>query len=75
MGMITEFVKLFYFGDTKMLVTIFIWMLALVVYFIPTICAAVERKKNTAAIFVLNFFLGWTGIGWIAALIWSACRD
>ena len=40
-------------------------------YFLPTIIALLRRSRSTAGIFVLNFFLGWTFIGWIAALIWS----
>ncbi|RMH85224.1 superinfection immunity protein [Pseudomonas sp. AOB-7] len=43
----------------------------LVIYFTPWIIAAGRSHPNTVAIFVLNLFLGWSGIGWIAALIWS----
>lgn len=32
-------------------------------------------KSNTFAILLLNFFLGWTFIGWIVALIWSVTSD
>jgi len=44
-------------------------------YFLPTIIAAAKSKRDTLAIFLLNFFLGWTFIGWIAALIWAAKHD
>jgi hypothetical protein len=40
-----------------------------VIYFIPSIVA--HNKRNFGAIFVLNLFLGWTGIGWLGALIWA----
>jgi len=40
-------------------------------YFLPTIIALVRQKRNTIAIFVLNFFLGWTFVGWVVALVWS----
>jgi hypothetical protein len=30
-----------------------------------------KNKKNSGAIFALNFLLGWTVIGWIGAFIWS----
>jgi hypothetical protein len=43
----------------------------LIPYFLPTIIALIRRSNSTAGIFVLNFFLGWTFIGWIAALVWS----
>jgi hypothetical protein len=39
-------------------------------FFLPTIIA-VSRNHNALAIFLLNFFLGWTVIGWFWALIWS----
>ena len=44
-------------------------------YFLPTIIALVRQKRNTIAIFVLNFFLGWTFIGWVAALVWSLATE
>ena len=47
----------------------------LAVYFIPTMIAIARRKRNTLAIFALNLFLGWSVIGWVAALIWSLASD
>jgi hypothetical protein len=44
-------------------------------YFIPTVIAFTSGKKDAKAIFVLNLFLGWTGIGWLIALIWSIMVD
>ncbi|MFZ0806798.1 MAG: superinfection immunity protein, partial [Candidatus Sulfotelmatobacter sp.] len=46
-----------------------------VMYFLPTIIAAIKSKRDTLAIFLLNFFLGWSVIGWIIALIWAAKSD
>ena len=46
--------------------------IAMSIYFLPGIIAGFRNHHNTAAILVLNFFLGWTGIGWIAAIVWSA---
>jgi len=46
-----------------------------VLYFLPTIIAAIKSKRDTLAIFLLNFFLGWSVIGWIIALIWAAKSD
>jgi len=45
------------------------------IYFLPAIVACFNKKKNACGIFVLNLFLGWTGIGWIIALVWSVCND
>jgi Superinfection immunity protein len=50
-------------------VTLGIWMS---IYFLPAIIAGFRNHHNTAAILVLNLFLGWTGLGWIASLVWSA---
>jgi len=41
------------------------------IYFLPTVSAAVRRKTNAGAIFALNLFLGWTLVGWVVALSWS----
>ena len=42
---------------------------AIVIYFLPTVVAF--HKKNCAAIFTLNLFLGWTFLGWVGALVWA----
>ena len=42
-------------------------------YFLPTIIA--RHKANALAIFVFNLFFGWSGIGWIAALVWACTSD
>ena len=42
------------------------------VYFAPSIIAIVRAHKNTVAITLLNFLLGWTFVGWVGALVWSA---
>lgn len=46
-----------------------------VLYFIPTIVAMGRSHRNGGAIFLLNLFLGWTFIGWVAAIIWSATAN
>jgi hypothetical protein len=46
-----------------------------VMYFLPSIIALLRSKRDTLAIFLLNFFLGWSVIGWIVALIWAAKND
>jgi hypothetical protein len=38
-------------------------------YFLPTLIAVARRTHNATGIFLLNLFLGWTGIGWIIALL------
>lgn len=44
-------------------------------YFLPSIVALAKSKRDLLAIFLLNFFLGWTMIGWIVALVWAAKND
>jgi hypothetical protein len=51
---------------------IMIILITLAGYFFPTGVAAARGHHQTLAIFLLNLLLGWTGLGWIAALIWAA---
>lgn len=46
-----------------------------VLYFLPTIIAFARNKRDTTAILLLNFFLGWTAIGWVIALVWAVKAD
>jgi hypothetical protein len=46
-----------------------------VLYFLPSLVALAKSKRDLLAIFLLNFFLGWTMIGWIVALVWAAKSD
>lgn len=47
------------------------FLMALAAYFLPSLVASSRRHKNKNAIYVTNTFLGWTFVGWIAALIWA----
>ena len=38
-------------------------------YSLPAISAAVRHTHNSMGILLLNLFLGWTVIGWFAALL------
>ena len=49
-----------------------LWLIWITAYFFPTGIAAMRRHPNTLAIFLLNLLLGWTGLGWIGAVIWAA---
>jgi Superinfection immunity protein len=42
-------------------------------YFLPTIIG--RNKSDAGLIFVVNFFLGWTVVGWIVAFIWACAAD
>ena len=56
---------------TLLLAILLISLLIGVVYALPTIIADYRNDRHLIAIWVLNFFVGWTVIGWAAALIWS----
>lgn len=40
-------------------------------YMLPTIVAVVNRHRHDLSVGLLNVLLGWTGIGWIIALVWA----
>ena len=43
-------------------------------YFLPTLIAFLRQHKNKLAIFLLNLLLGWTVLGWVVSLVWSAMK-
>lgn len=49
--------------------------LILMIYFAPTIVASQKSHRNTTAILVLNFLLGWTLLGWALALVWAVYKE
>ena len=46
-----------------------------VMYFLPTVIALLREKRDKLSIFLLNFFLGWSVIGWVIALLWALKTD
>lgn len=44
------------------------FVVALSMYFLPTIVGFSRRVVNRGSVAVINFFLGWTLIGWVVAL-------
>ena len=48
-------------------------IISLAVYFLPAYMA--KDKRSFGSVFVLNFFLGWTLIGWVVALAWALKDD
>ena len=46
---------------------------AVFVYFLPSFLA--RNRRGFAAIFLFNFFLGWTFVGWFMALIWAVLAE
>jgi hypothetical protein len=50
-----------------------ILILGLLLYFLPSIIG--KNKRNSGAILAVNFFLGWTFVGWVLALVWALMKD
>lgn len=48
-----------------------ILLICLPISFAPSIVAFVRKHRQKWLVFLLNLLAGWTGIGWIAALIWA----
>jgi hypothetical protein len=51
---------------------VFLVLIGLFFYFIPTVVAAARHVPNVGSVAVINIFLGWTFIGWIVALAMAA---
>jgi len=54
-----------------MAITIFLLALLTMFYFVPTIIAVIVKHNSLGAVVVLNFFLGWSMVGWVVALVWA----
>ena len=55
--------------------TFLAFLICCAVYFAPSLIASTNGKKDATAIIALNFLLGWTFIGWVAALVWALMKD
>jgi hypothetical protein len=63
--------------DNQILVAAFVTLsvvIGLPLYLAPSIVAFRRRRVNRFPIAILNITLGWTGWGWVGALLW-ACFD
>lgn len=49
--------------------------LSLFFYFAPALIAVWRNHRNGMSIFLTNLFFGWTVLGWLIALIWSASAN
>ena len=52
-------------------IALFIIGALLALYFIPSIVAVARHHRNGVPIILVNVLLGWTFLGWVAALVWS----
>lgn len=44
-------------------------------YLLPSFVALQRKHANTNAICVLNILVGWSFIGWVAALVWALVKS
>ena len=59
----------------KTLVQALIAVVAMVVYFTPSIVADRRGRRNVLLLALMNALLGWTLVGWLSALYWALHRD
>ncbi|MGD6855869.1 superinfection immunity protein [Bacillus infantis] len=50
-------------------------LIGIVFYFIPSIIAKRKNMSNRVSIYFINLFLGWSLIGWFAALFLAVRKD
>jgi Superinfection immunity protein len=48
-------------------------LIILLFYFVPTIAARGKPQFNS--VLAINFFLGWTRVGWVIALAWAVKQE
>ena len=47
----------------------------LVLYFLPSAVAVLNKHKQINPIMIINLLLGWTILGWVIALAWSVSNN
>ncbi len=55
-------------GALFFLLLLFFGTIGLVLYFVPSIVAFVRRVPGRGAVLAINALLGWTILGWVAAM-------
>ena len=55
----------------EVIMFLFMLLVCILVYFLPSIVAQSKQHKNLTGITLLNLFLGWSFLGWVAALVWA----
>lgn len=55
----------------EILFALFLIVLLVAFYFLPSVIAVNRKHKNRTPIILVNLFFGWFLLGWIVALIWA----
>lgn len=53
------------------MVELMVILFCIAIYWYPTMAAFGNRHNDRFSILLVNLFFGWTGIGWIVAVIWA----
>ncbi len=61
-------------GEAVLLLLVPALLLGLFLYFLPWLSAIERDSPQRTAIGLTNLFFGWSLLGWVIALIWSAKR-
>ena len=48
-----------------------LFFLLVIFYFLPSVISGTRNTQHGFAIVLINLLLGWTMIGWVAALLWA----
>ena len=59
----------FKLGPLELILMLPVMIVGLAFYFLPTILALARRRPDTMLIFLIDLLLGWTFVGWVAALV------
>ncbi len=62
-------------GVASFVLFVALWIVGIVLYFLPGRIAVTRSHRNALAIGVLNLLLGWTLVGWVVCLVWALHVD
>jgi len=48
---------------------VIVYLFAFFLYFIPSFIAHSRKSPNKGYVYAINFFLGWSFIGWVIAFV------
>ena len=60
-------------AEINIILLVLLSIVALFIYFLPTIIASGRNSTATFLIFLINLFGGWTVALWIFVFIWAFC--
>lgn len=61
-------------SEATLLLIILAVIVSIPLYFLPALVAVHRGHSNILAIFLINLFLGWLLVGWVAALVWAVVQ-